>query len=356
MRIVQSRANMAFTAVAHPLSYRLQKRDALLFDSIGLVLLERNLRDLPPEAARETEWLLKKGVVHDVSLAIESEDLPEGDFHRFHIDCAAYYLVNESLRQIADGAYSIAQGLSERMYYEAADAFSAVWKLDPRDVAPVAAARAAAILKGQRLMERDQLLEEADIALKAGYDATARVAALCLTKRRLADAVPILAVSPIDEVEPPEVPLVPVVSIVLDGLPAPDPETPWEAVVDFRSDETAIQSLRRMRHWLRTFAAQDRSKDGSLAEIRGEIEHMVHECETYLQLHKIKPAPSRLEVLLAPAPEAVDTMSQLRLEAAMNALFDVRKHRMSLYEVERAMPGREVAYLTDVRRRAGQAA
>ncbi|HXA19774.1 MAG TPA: hypothetical protein VN380_22515 [Thermoanaerobaculia bacterium] len=347
---------MPFTAVAHPLSYRLQKRDALLFDSIGLVLLERNLRELPREEVHEVEWLLGKGVVQDVSLAIEAEDLPEGDFHRFHIDCAAYYLVNESLRQIAAGEYSIAQGLSERMFYEAADAFSAVWKLDPRDVAPVAAARAAAVLKGQRSLERDRLLEEAEIALKAGYDATARVAALCLTKRRLADAVPILAVSPIEEVEPPEVPLVPVVSIVLDGLPAPDPETPWEAVVDFRSDESAIQSLRRMRYWLRTFAAQDRSKDGSLAEIRGEIEHMVHECETFLQLHKIKPTRSRLEVLLAPAPEAADTMSQLRLEAAMNALFDVRKHSMSLYEVERSMPGREVAYLTDVRRRAGQAA
>jgi hypothetical protein len=247
------------------------------------------------------------------------------------------------------------QGLSERLYYDAADAFAMVWKLDPHDVAPVAAARASAILKGHRPLARAQILEEAEIVLESGYDATARVAALCLTKRRLADAVPILAVNPLDE--PPVLsPAVPVVSIVLDGLPVPDPDTPWEAVVDFRSDESAIQCLRRMRHWLRTFAAQDRSKDGSVAEIRGEIEHMVQECQTYLDLHKIKPARSRLDVLLAPAPEAADTMSQLRLEATMNALFDVRKHSMSLYEIERSMPGREVAYLTDVRRRAGQSA
>jgi hypothetical protein len=336
---------MSFTAVAHPLSYRLHKRDTLLFDSIGFVLLERNLRDLPPELARETEWLLAKGVVEDIELTIERDELPEADSHKLHLDCAAAYLVSEALRLMADGSYTAVQGLSDKLYYEAADMFAPVWNLDPREVAPVATAHAATVLTSQRSLSREQLLDEADIALQAGYDASARVTALCLTKRQMSDAVPILVVSPIGELTA-TTPLQPVASIVLEDLPSPDAKTPWESIIDFRHDEKAVQSLRRLRRWLRTVASPDRS----LREIREEIESMVHEYSSYLALHKIETSRSRLEILLSLASETVDSLGQLK-PATVHAPFDVRTHRMSLYEIEKAAAGREVAYLTDTRRR-----
>ncbi|HXH37217.1 MAG TPA: hypothetical protein VNN08_01175 [Thermoanaerobaculia bacterium] len=341
---------MTFTAIAHPQSYRLQKRDALLFDSVGYVLLERNLRDLPLEVAKETEWLVEKGVVEDVAITIESEELPPGDSHKFRVDCAALYLVNETLRQIAEGSSTVEEGLSEDLYFENADSFAPLWKLDPREVAAIASASAKSILS-RRSLSPEQLLEEAEVALKAGYDASARATALCLTRRGMADAIPILALNPIVE-QPASTPLVPVVSIVLDALPSPDLSTPWEAIVDFRGDERAVQSLRRMRNWLRTFAAQDRS----IGQIRQEVEHLVHEYQTYLELHKIEISRSRLEILLNLAGDAIDSLDHLKLGAPAKVPIDIRKHRMSLYEIEKAVPDREVAYLPDARRRLSEAA
>jgi hypothetical protein len=339
---------MNFAAIAHPQSYRLQKLDALLFDNIGFVRLERNLLDMPPEIARETEWLLEKGVIRDVAITIEAEELPEGDAHKFHVDSAAVYLVNETLRLVANGYYSVDQGLSETLYYEAADSFAPVWNLQPSEVARVASAHAIAILSNQRSLGREKLLEEAEIVLQSGYEASARITALCLTKRGLADAVPILTVSPIGQL--PEVaPLQPVASVVLEAMPSPDAKTPWEAIVDFRKDEYAVQSLRRLRSWLRALSSHDRS----LAEIRDEVEHMVHEYLTYLSRHKIKSSQNRLEILLSLAADAIDKLGDLKVGSTAKALFQVRTHRMSLYEIERATTGREVAYITEARQRFG---
>ncbi len=342
---------MSFTAVAHPQSYRLQKRDALLFDKIGFVFLERNLRDLPPQIVKETEWLVARGVVEDVALTIHSNDLPEGDSHKFHIDCAAAYLVSEALRLMADGSYTAVQGLSDSLYHEAADTFAPLWNLDPREVAPVAAAHAEAILAHQpSSLGREQLLEVADIVLQSGYDASARITALCLTKRNLSDAIPIMVVAPVGE-EAATTPVQPVVSVVLEGLPSPDPNTPWEAIIDFRRDEHAVQSLRRLRQSLRTFVAPDRSP----AEIREEIESMVHEYSNSLALHKIETSRSRLEILLSLAADEIERLGPLQLESAARATFALRKRRMSLYEIERAAAGREVAYIAEARRRLSEA-
>jgi hypothetical protein len=338
---------MKFTAVAHPQSYQLQKRDALLFDSIGLILLDRNLGDLTPEAARETEWLMSRGVIEDVAITLDC-DLPEGDAHKYHVESAAYYLVSESLRRMADGSYSTAQGLAEGTYFEAADAFAPVWNLDPQEVAVVASVHAAAVFGKRRPLEPGQLLDVADVVLQAGYDASARFTALCLTKRQMSDAIPILVVNPLEELPPPPVtPLRPVAAVVLDGLPTPDPSTPWEAILEFRSDEPAIQSLRRLRRWLRTFASQGRSP----AEIREEIEYMIQDHMAYLSLHKITSTRSRLDILLSLEAEAIDTLEQLKFEAATQTVVEVRKHQMGLYELERAAAGREVAYITNARRR-----
>ena len=78
---------------------------------------------------------------------------------------------------------------------------------------------------------------------------------------------------------------------------------------------------------------------------------MVHEYSAYLALHKIETSQSRLEILLSLAADAIDSLDQLKPPPTVKVPFDIRKHRMSLYEIEQAAKDREVAYLVESRRR-----
>lgn len=132
-----------------------------------------------------------------------------------------------------------------------------------------------------------------------------------------------------------------VARVTINKLPIPDEATPWEQIIDFRSDPNNQLALLRLRRWIRKIA----SENLSVLEIEEELEWLLHEYENNLHLHKIKSNTNALEIWIKSPLEVLENLVTLKFSKIVDPLFAIKKRRISLLEAELQAPGKEVAYI-----------
>jgi hypothetical protein len=132
-----------------------------------------------------------------------------------------------------------------------------------------------------------------------------------------------------------------VLGVVLNALPEPDDSTPWEAVLDFRNDPEAMESLRRLRRWLATAALDARDP----RRIELELEGLLEGYTAHLRLHRMKTNRGTLQTFVILAANVLDAILHVRFSEAAKTVFNFYDRRVALLEAELSAPGREVAYI-----------
>ena len=132
-----------------------------------------------------------------------------------------------------------------------------------------------------------------------------------------------------------------VAKVTINKLPIPDENTPWEQIIDFRSDSENQLALLRLRRWIRKIA----SENLSALEIEEELEWLLHEYENNLHLHKIKSNTNAVEIWVKSPLEVLENLVTLKFSKIVDPLFAIKKRKISLLEAELQAPGREVAYI-----------
>jgi hypothetical protein len=85
-----------------------------------------------------------------------------------------------------------------------------------------------------------------------------------------------------------------ILSLVLTAFPEPDDTTPWEQIIEFRSDPDTPNRVLALKRWMSKVARQNLTPP----EINQEIEWLVHEYQAHMRLHKMKIAVGALETIL----------------------------------------------------------
>jgi len=174
-------------------------------------------------------------------------------------------------------------------------------------------------------------------------DRSIRLITQCVRLSTDIDALPIisnsLAEAPLGERR------VAVAEVVLSALPEPDDSTPWEDVLQFRADQDARATLRRLRHWIFNLAQKTLSE----AEMREELEYLLAEHERHMHLHRIKVRHGVFEAVITSTAELIENVAKLRLGKLSKALFSARDRKVALLQAEASSPGRDVAYITRAR-------
>lgn len=177
-------------------------------------------------------------------------------------------------------------------------------------------------------------------------DVIARGVALVLRDRKNLDAVSAIAPHPLaNSLALSSAAEGNVVDAVLDGLPIPDDMTPWEAIIEFRSDTASRAALLGLRRWMRQMATGSTES----RNVEQELEWLVNEYEEHMRLHRLKVNKGTLEIVVTFAAALVEDIVKLRLRDAVGLLFEGRRRTIALAEAERAAPGRELAYLSRAR-------
>ncbi len=132
-----------------------------------------------------------------------------------------------------------------------------------------------------------------------------------------------------------------VLEVVMRQLPVPAPETPIEAIVDFRADEDARVALQRLRHWMNTVVR----KTTKPHEIEEEILTLNDQYQEHMRLHKMKHQTGVLRTLITVPLDVLEELVPLKFSSALDAALAFRERKLALTEAEMQAPGRNVAYI-----------
>jgi hypothetical protein len=141
-----------------------------------------------------------------------------------------------------------------------------------------------------------------------------------------------------------------VVEISLKTLPMPHYSTPWEQILEYRSDYDSRVKFSRLRHWMSKIA-QVQNKPN---EVEEEIETLINDYSQHMKLHKIKTRLDTLKAIVV-AEVGLFTGGWLTGIGALpgligmvaSPLYSIRQRQVEITAEELKAPGREVAYIVE---------
>lgn len=136
-----------------------------------------------------------------------------------------------------------------------------------------------------------------------------------------------------------------VVQVVINKLPFPNNETPWEQIIDYRNATENQKNLLSLRRWLRKISSESLSP----MEIEEELEWLINEFQNHMRLHKMKANTETLEVMVKAPLEILEDLIKLKFSKIPEPLFALKKRQINLLEAELNAPGREMAYIIKTR-------
>ncbi|MDP1614775.1 MAG: hypothetical protein Q8L68_03165 [Methylococcales bacterium] len=134
--------------------------------------------------------------------------------------------------------------------------------------------------------------------------------------------------------------------VAMNNFPLPDNSTPWEQVVDFRSDSNNQENLVSFRRWIRKLSSENLNSQ----EIQEELEYLINEHNNHMTMSKIKSNFGTVEALIKLPFELLENALKLKFSKLPEPLFTLSKRHISLIEAEINSPGRELAYLIKARK------
>ncbi|MBI5954855.1 MAG: hypothetical protein HY865_24615 [Chloroflexi bacterium] len=132
-----------------------------------------------------------------------------------------------------------------------------------------------------------------------------------------------------------------VTQIAINKLPLPNNETPWEQIIDYRNDPENRKNLLSLRRWIRKISTECPSP----AEIEEEIEWLMNEFQSHMNVHKMKANTEALEVIVKAPLELLE----LKFSKIAEPLFALKKRQINLMEAELNAPGKEMSYIIKTR-------
>src|SRR5260221_12380978 len=166
---------------------------------------------------------------------------------------------------------------------------------------------------------------------------SARIDALMLSARYNIECFPIIfSTNSIRQQEKKEN----VFQFLLNEIPEPDDSTPWEQIIDFRSDEDTRLKYLALINWVNEVAKTNLSVN----EIKDKYEYLYLDYKTGYERHKIKSTLSTLEIIAVAGTAFFTNNVPIALTLVSNFL-KIGMSTMNLLKEEGNLPGKEIAYI-----------
>lgn len=190
----------------------------------------------------------------------------------------------------------------------------------------------------------DKLNKKHDDAWNRMQDAEVRGAAVGLREAGDFDVVPLTYAAP-----PParskRASKADVLKILVGQLPVPDESTPWEHILEYRSDPDSQSKFLALRHWMSEVARAELTP----AEVEEKLEYLIDQYQKHMRLHRMKTNAGTLETIITTGAEMLGDILSFKWGKAAQALFSLKKREVALLEGELTAPGNEVAYIVKAR-------
>jgi hypothetical protein len=136
-----------------------------------------------------------------------------------------------------------------------------------------------------------------------------------------------------------------VVDVVINALPIPGDSTPWEQIIEYRSDPDSLSKFLALRHWMSEVARAELTP----AEVEEKLEYLIDQYDRHMKFHRIKTNVGTLETVVTTGAEILGDLASFKWGKAVEALFSLKRRQVALLEGELTAPGNEVAYIVKAR-------
>jgi hypothetical protein len=138
------------------------------------------------------------------------------------------------------------------------------------------------------------------------------------------------------------------IQVIINELPVPDELTPWEHILEFRSDPDTRRKFLALRNWVSEIARMELKPN----EVKDKFESLIDEYRNHMKLHKMKTALESLKTIVIAEAGFVAGGWLAGLGALpglagmiVSPLYTIKQRQIALLEEERKAPGKEVAYI-----------
>jgi hypothetical protein len=138
-----------------------------------------------------------------------------------------------------------------------------------------------------------------------------------------------------------------VIQFLLDDIPTPDINTPWEQIVDFRSDDDVKNKYLALINWVNKIS----NSSSSLSDIKEEYEYLYNDYMKHFKLHKLKYNNTVLELIVTAGAGLLLALQSGEFITSFKNLLQMNLSHIKLMEEEGKLPGKEVAYIYHVKRK-----
>lgn len=139
----------------------------------------------------------------------------------------------------------------------------------------------------------------------------------------------------------------PVWKVVLKEIPQLDIRASWQDVLSFRQEERTQHLTRSLRRWVRKTVTEDLTP----AELEDEVRELVYEYENHLRIARMSASKGIFEFLITGAAELAENVVKLRFGKIAELASAIRNRKVKLLEQEANAPGRELALISEVKKR-----
>jgi len=313
------------------------KREALLFNRLGICLYERtkmltfNPNVSVREIADELDWLIEQGIVFDIEKIVERE-VPDDEY----VSLLSEY--DRLVRATVKDARSRLDVITD-------ESLPIINEFDSLKDALVANGDTQKINYFlQRLGEfRSEVFSIKNVV--AGYlDLASRLHSV---KFRVVDGIDAFPLSYNSRLPPNASPATKadVVRLVIDALPVPDENTPWEQILEYRADPDSTGKFWALRNWMSEMVRSELTP----TEVQEKLETLLYEYQKHLKLHRIKAKTGKLEAVVVGAAEFLEDLANKRFSKIAKGLFQANQRQIELLQGELTAPGKELAYIVNSR-------
>lgn len=132
-----------------------------------------------------------------------------------------------------------------------------------------------------------------------------------------------------------------IIQFLLNDIPEPATDTPWEQIFDFRSDEDVKNKYLAMINWVNKTSASS----NSLSDIKDEYEYLYNDYIKHFKLHKLKYNNTILELIVTAGVGMLIALQSGQFASSFKNLLTMSLSHIKLLEEESKIPGKEIAYV-----------
>jgi hypothetical protein len=132
-----------------------------------------------------------------------------------------------------------------------------------------------------------------------------------------------------------------VVDVVINSLPLPSPNTPWEKIFEFRNDEEARGDLAGLRNWINETARLNIT----VREVEEKLEWLIHRYKKHIERHRMEIDVGTFESVFTVGTQVLENVAKLKLSKAVKALFSLERRKVELLKAELSAPNPEIAFI-----------